>query len=131
MLAPVLTLLLSFSAGSPIIVSLKVQEFLLKTQNESFVVQEKISICLSVLHQFCRRLRVIKRIFSKTYTKKNLIIQKSLKEKNLFQIIFWNANFPPMLMVWRNTEYCGTSNSWMFRWFFFKKIFHFSKRHLQ
>ena len=83
MLCPVLTLLLSFSAGSLIIVSLKVQEFLLKTQNESFVVQKKFSLCLSVLHQFCRRLRVIKRIFSKAYTYKNLNYSKISEGKKL------------------------------------------------
>ena len=122
MLGPVLTLLLSFSAGSLIIVSLKVQEFLLKTQNASFVVQKKISICLSVLHQFCRSLRVIKSFFQKLTLIKTLVIQNSLKEKNLSQIIIWNANFPPMLMVWRNTECCENWNSWMFRWFFSRRL---------
>ena len=41
-----------------------------------------------------------------------------MKEKVLFQIIIWNANFPPIVMVWKTAECCGTSNSWLFRWFF-------------
>ena len=101
-------------------------------QRKQLLFEEKFSISLSVLLQFCRRLRVIKRSFSKTYTmEKNLESSEIFEGKKLVLDAFWNAKFPPMLMVWQNTDCCENSTSWKFSWFFFKKIFLFSKRQFQ
>ena len=84
------------------------------------------------LTSFLPKVASYKKEFLKNlHNEKNLNLQKSLKEKNLFYIIFWNANFPPVLMIWKNTERCENWNSWIFRWFIFKKIVHLSKRQLQ